>query len=84
MSKRSRRLAAGLFPLQVEMLENRLLLSAAATSTALIASDNPSALGEVIALTANVSSSGGSPDGGSVLFMDGSTVIGTVAVDTTT
>jgi hypothetical protein len=84
MSKRARRLAAGLFPLQVELLENRLLLSAAATTTTLAASSDPILLGQIIALTATVSATGSSPNAGTVTFMDGTTVIGTANVDSTT
>jgi hypothetical protein len=83
MSKRARRLAAGLFPLQVELLENRMLLSAAATTTAMAASSDPILLGQIIALSATVASAGGSP-AGTVTFEDGSTLIGTAAIDPTT
>ncbi|MGD0542751.1 MAG: Ig-like domain repeat protein, partial [Tepidisphaeraceae bacterium] len=82
MSKRARRLAARLVPLQIEMLEGRLLLSAAATTTSLIASANPIELGQAVALTATVTSNSGTPTG-AVTFDDGSTTIGTVAVNST-
>ncbi|MGD0460909.1 MAG: Ig-like domain repeat protein [Tepidisphaeraceae bacterium] len=65
------------------MLENRLLLSAAATTTTLAASSNPILLGQVVALTATVNSSGGTP-GGTVTFEDGSTLIGTADINATT
>ncbi len=79
MSKRARRLAAGLFPLQVELLENRLFLSAAATTTTLIPSANPIVVGQLVALTATVTSGSGTPTG-TVTFMDGTNLIGTATV----
>jgi hypothetical protein len=55
----------------------------AATTTALAASANPITAGQVVALIATVTSNGGSPTG-TVTFMDGSTLIGTVAINSTT
>ncbi|HEY1473322.1 MAG TPA: Ig-like domain repeat protein [Pseudolabrys sp.] len=45
------------------------------TTTAMIASPNPSVFGQPVSLTANVSGSGGTPTG-SVTFMDGAAIIG--------
>jgi hypothetical protein len=50
----------------------------AATTTSLISSLNPSISGEAVTFTATVSSSAGTPpDGETVSFMKGSTVLGT-------
>jgi hypothetical protein len=56
---------------------------AVATTTALAASSNPIAAGQLVAFVATVTAGGGSPTG-TVTFMDGSTLIGTVAVNSTT
>jgi len=56
---------------------------AVTTKTTLVASANPIKLGQTIALTATVTSAGASPTG-TVTFFDGSTLIGTVAIDPTT
>ncbi len=53
------------------------------TTTTLAASLNPTVIGQLISLTANVSGIGGIPTG-TVTFKDGTTAIGTVAVDPTT
>ncbi len=50
-----------------------------ATTTTLAASSNPITVGQLIALTATVTSGSGSPTG-TVTFMDGSTLIGSVAI----
>jgi uncharacterized repeat protein (TIGR03803 family) len=51
---------------------------AAATTTTLTSSPNPSTSGETVTFTATVSSSAGAPpDGESVNFMEGSTLLGT-------
>ncbi len=55
----------------------------AATATALISSSNPVTAGQVIALTATVTAASGSPTG-TVTFFDGSTVIGTVLINSST
>lgn len=55
-----------------------------ATSTALTTSTDPSALGQPVTLTATVSPATGSgAPTGTVTFMDGSTTLGTVALDDT-
>jgi len=52
--------------------------SAAATTTTLTSSPNPSTSGETVTFTATVSSSAGAPpDGETVNFMEGSTLLGT-------
>src|SRR2546423_9661290 len=71
------------FPVSIETLERRQMLSAAVSSTALAASINPAVFGQSITLTATVSSKSGSP-GGNVTFKDGSTVLGTAAINATT
>jgi len=55
----------------------------APTTTTLAASANPITAGQIVALVATVTSSNGSPTG-TVTFMDGSTLIGSVAVNSTT
>ncbi|MGD0460929.1 MAG: Ig-like domain repeat protein [Tepidisphaeraceae bacterium] len=57
--------------------------AAAATTTTLTASSNPITTGQVVAFIATVTSNGGSPTG-TVTFMDGSTLIGTAALNSTT
>jgi hypothetical protein len=73
------------FPALVELLEDRRLLSAVASATALATSANPAVFGQSITLTATVTpkTGSGSP-GGSVTFKDGSTVLGSAAINTTT
>src|SRR3954467_9415184 len=71
------------FPVSIETLERRQMLSAAVSSTALAASNNPAVFGQSITLTATVTSKSSSP-GGTVTFKDGSTVLGKVTVNTTT
>jgi len=71
------------FPVAIETLEHRQMLSAAVSSTALASSINPAIFGQSITLTATVTSKSGSP-GGTVTFKDGSTTLGTAAVNTTT
>jgi hypothetical protein len=51
----------------------------AATTTSLASSANPSTYGQQIAISASISTAFGSPTG-TVTFMDGTTVLGTVAV----
>ncbi len=55
----------------------------AATTTTLAASSNPITPGQLVAFTATVTAASGSPTG-TVTFMDGSTLIGTVAINSTT
>jgi Bacterial Ig-like domain (group 3) len=50
------------------------------TVTALVSSLNPSTFGQLVTLTATVSSSGGTPTG-SVTFYDGATTLGTAALN---
>ncbi|HEY1921342.1 MAG TPA: Ig-like domain repeat protein, partial [Tepidisphaeraceae bacterium] len=53
------------------------------TTTSLVSSTNPATTGQVVAFTATVSAASGSATG-TVTFMDGSTLIGTVALNATT
>jgi uncharacterized repeat protein (TIGR03803 family) len=53
------------------------------TTTTLAASSNPITAGQVVGFVAKVTSAGGTPTG-TVTFTDGSTLIGTVAINTTT
>jgi hypothetical protein len=70
------------FPVTIERLEDRRLLSAM-SSTALAASVIPAVFGQNITLTATVTSKSGNPSG-TVTFKDGSAVLGTAAVNATT
>ncbi len=54
-----------------------------ATATSIATSSNPIITGQVVALTATVTAAAGSP-AGTVTFMDDSTLIGTVAINSTT
>jgi hypothetical protein len=73
------------FPVPVELLEDRRLLSAVASATALVTSANPAVFGQSVTLSATVTAkTGGGSPGGNVTFKDGNTVLGTVAVNTTT
>jgi uncharacterized repeat protein (TIGR03803 family) len=56
---------------------------ASATTTTLAASGNPIKVGQTVAFVATVTSAGGSPVG-TVTFMNGSTLIGTVTINSTT
>jgi len=55
----------------------------ATTTTTLAASSNPITVGQVVAFIATVTAGSGSPTG-TVTFMDGSTLIGTVTLNSTT
>jgi hypothetical protein len=63
--------------------EINVSLPAAGTTMSLIASSNPISAGQVVAFVATVTAGSGSPTG-TVTFMDGSTLIGTVAINSTT
>jgi hypothetical protein len=52
----------------------------AATTTKLASSINPSNVGQAVTFTATVTSSAGTPTGGTVSFKDGATVIGTATL----
>lgn len=52
------------------------IVNKAPTSTVLTSAPNPSRLGEVVTLTATVSSSSGGPPTGIVTFLDGASVLG--------
>jgi hypothetical protein len=58
-------------------------VAADATTTKLASSPNPGTLGQVITLTATVTSTSGSP-GGTVTFLQGSATLGTAPVNTAT
>ncbi len=53
------------------------------TTTTLAVSPNPTVFGQIVGLTATVTAPSSSPSG-TVTFMDGSTVLGTVAINTST
>ena len=67
----------------IEVLEDRRLLSATATSTAFAASVASAVYGQSVTLTAIVSAKAGTPTG-SVTFKDGSTTLGVAAISTGT
>src|SRR5205807_1940347 len=61
---------------------NAPALGQASTTTALASSANPSASGQSVTFTATVSVSGAGTPTGTVTFMDGSTILGTVTLST--
>jgi hypothetical protein len=64
----------------MESLENRAMLSAGPTTTALVESIATSVWGQGVTLTASVATKSGAPSG-SVVFRDGSTSLGTVSLN---
>src|SRR5437879_5051484 len=65
--------------LTLEGLEARELLSGFPTTTGLVSSVNPAYDGQPVVLTAHVTSPNGPPTG-AVVFLDGTTAIGTATV----
>ena len=80
MRKGSRRKNLGQGSAQMENLERRRLLTAAATSVSIYSPELITELGQEITLSAMITAVRGSPTG-TVSFDDGSTVLGTVPVD---
>ena len=79
-ASRSRRFTAAV---EGPALESRVLLSAVPTTTTLGASKLNPAAGQSVTLTATVADAGGpTPTGGTVTFLDGSTVLGTAGLTT--
>jgi hypothetical protein len=84
-------LTAGMRPISVDVekldaagsaisLTNTAQIAAASTATKLVTSAASSQLGQALTLTATVTASGATPDGGFVEFLDGSRIVGVTAL----